>query len=155
METVTSRFRSNSKTFLKPHQWPPMVPNFLTCLQALKGLSPASMSTFLSHSATAILSSLGFINMQHIFPPRKPSPLVCPPFLNSLALAPCVAGSPVVQASFEGCFPRRPCLTVIISTRVPPPSYSPSHHLGSCLVIFTIYKYLLFTVCLFMAGLPH
>lgn len=28
-------------------------------------------------------------------------------------------------------------------------------HLASCLVIFTTYRYLSFTVCLFMAGLPH
>lgn len=122
---------------------------------ALKALSPACVSTFLSHLPTALLSSLEFINMQCIFSAQSPLPSVSP-FPPSLPLVLCTAGSffSFPRSQFEGRFLQRPRLT-IVSKIAPPPNYPLSRHLGSRLVIFTTYNYLLFTVCLFMAGLPQ
>lgn len=121
---------------------------------ALKALSPACVSTFLGHSAPALLSSLEFLKVRCIFPPHSPLPPASP-FLPSLPLVLCVAGSFLFPRSrFQGRFPQRPRLT-IVSKIAPPPNYPLSRHLGSRLVIFTAHNYLLFTVCLFMASLPQ
>lgn len=151
------KFRCMAKTFLKPREWLPMVPSFLTYMPTNPGRSvtPASVSKFLSHSAPAALrSSFKFINMQQVSYLGDLCPW-CSAFLNSLSPAFCVPGSILFPRSlFKVAFTRGHAWPLYLKYLLHP-TCPLSHPLGSCLVIFTAYNYLLFTVCLFMAGHPH